>query len=136
MDSFNMRENFGKFMQILKNNITDITTFEICCLFKDVLLENYVYKPNLTHYNQVTHMWEHRLTRETISINQIRKICKEIRYKLLNIQNEFLQNLDDSTLENETNNTRKIKHIAELCIYIHSGDLYKEFIDCFRKGYL
>jgi hypothetical protein len=135
MDSFNMRENFSKFMQILKTNIFDMTTFEICCLFKEVLLENYIYKPNLTYYNQVTHMWEHRLTRETISINQIRKMCKEIRNRLLNIQKDFLQNLDDITLENETN-TRKIKHIAELCIYIHSGDLYKEFIDCFRKGYL
>ena len=30
---------------------------------------------------------------------------------------------------------RKINNITEKCILINSGEVFKEFVDCYRKGY-
>jgi len=147
MDSFIRTDNFIKFMQILKTNILNLSTYNICELCHDVLLEFYSYKPKLGYGDTVVHMWENQTTREIITVGKIRIMCKRILNSLINVQNEYMVEIENYNSCEETEHDsektekieilkKKIKKIAELCIYIQDGNLYKEYIDCFRKGYM
>ena len=52
-------------------------------------------------------------------------------------QSEYLaesQNYEPSD-ENHEKFQRKIKKIAEICIILHKGIIFREFIDSYRNGY-
>ena len=111
--------------------------FEASCVYKDVCLKNYKYKPRLNICNQVIHEWEHSYKEQTLTVDTIKQILvHEVFNELSERQNKYLSEsqLNSKNGENETLQ-RKIKKIAEICIMVRKGILFKEFIDNYRLGY-
>ena len=111
--------------------------FEASCVYKDVCLKNYKYKPRLNICNQVIHEWEHSYKEQTLKVDTIKQILVHEVFELASeMQNKYLSEsqLNNENGENETIQ-RKIKKIAEICIMVHKGILFKEFIDNYRLGY-
>ena len=111
--------------------------FEASCVYKDVCLKNYKYKPRLNICNQVIHEWEHSYKEQTLTVDTIKQILVHEVFELASeMQNKYLSEsqLNNENGENETIQ-RKIKKIAEICIMVHKGILFKEFIDNYRLGY-
>ena len=48
--------------------------FEASCIYKDVCLKNYKYKPRLNICNQVIHEWEHSYKEQTLTVDTIKQI--------------------------------------------------------------
>jgi len=48
--------------------------FEASCVYKDVCLKNYKYKPRLNICNQVIHEWEHSYKEQTLTVDTIKQI--------------------------------------------------------------
>jgi len=111
--------------------------FEASCVYKDVCLKNYKYKPRLNICNQVIHEWKHSYKEQTLTVDTIKQILvHEVFNELSERQNKYLSEsqLNSKNGENETLQ-RKIKKIAEICIMVRKGILFKEFIDNYRLGY-
>jgi hypothetical protein len=140
MENFNLNniilmENLNKFICAIKDNLDSIQAFKLSCLYKDICLQNYKYKPRLI-CNQVIHEWEHSCKKHTLTVDIIRET---LTYDLWVLFNEMQVDLSESQLnskngENETLQ-RQIKKMSEICIFIKNGILFKEFIDNYRLGY-
>ena len=139
MENFNniiLMENLNKFISAIKDNLSSIQAFKLSCLYKDICLQNYKYKPRLI-CNQVIHEWEHSCKKHTLTVDIIREMLTYDLWVLFcEIQDEYLSEsqLNSKNGENETLQ-RKIKKIAEICIMVRKGILFKEFIDNYRLGY-
>jgi hypothetical protein len=123
-----------KNIQELMSSIENENYFEASCVYKDVWLKNYKYKPRLDICNQVIHEWEHSFKEETLTVDTIRQILVREVFELASeLQKRYLF---ESQLngENETLEI-KIKNISKICIFIKNGILFKEFIDNYRLGY-
>ena len=129
-------ENIQNFIPTLIEKGCSIQAFNLSCLYKDICLQNYKYKPRLI-CNQVIHEWEHSCKKHTLTVDIIREMLTYDLWVLFcEIQDEYLSEsqLNNENGENETIQ-RKIKKIAEICIMVHKGILFKEFIDNYRLGY-
>jgi hypothetical protein len=60
-------ENIQELMSALEHN----NYFEASCVYKDVCLKNYKYKPRLDICNQVIHEWEHSYKEQTLTVDTI-----------------------------------------------------------------
>ena len=112
--------------------------FEASCVYKDVCLKNYKYKPRLNSCNQVIHEWEHSNKEEILTVDKIRKILFHNVLELASeMQNKYLsesQHYEANDIDHEKFQ-KKIKKISEICIMSRKGILFKEFIDNYRLGY-
>ena len=112
--------------------------FEASCVYKDVCLKNYKYKPRLNICNQVIHEWEHSYKEQTLTVDTIKQILvHEVFNELSERQNTYLsesQKYEANDIDHEKFQ-KKIKKISEICIMSRKGILFKEFIDNYRLGY-
>jgi len=112
--------------------------FEASCVYKDVCLKNYKYKPRLNICNQVIHEWEHSYKEQTLTVDTIKQILvHEVFNELSERQNKYLsesQKYEANDIDHEKFQ-KKIKKISEICIMSRKGILFKEFIDNYRLGY-
>ena len=141
MENFNniiLIQNLNKFISAIKDNLCSIQAFKLSCLYKDICLQNYKYKPRLI-CNQVIHEWEHSSKTHTLTVDIIREMLTHDLWVLFNeIQYEYLSEtqINSENSKNEAEELqRKIKKISEICIFIKNGILFKEFIDNYRLGY-
>jgi len=136
-------ENIQQFMPawIEKRYYNNIQAFNLSCIYKDICLQNYKYKPRLNICNQVIHEWEHSYKEKTINVDIIRQILVHDLFNELNeMQNQYLS---ESQLNCETSDNekiqKKIKYIAEICCWLKKNAnaeiLFKEFINNYRLGY-
>ena len=80
-------ENIHKLMSALE----DDNYFEASCVYKNVCLKNYKYKPRLDICNQVIHQWEHSYKEETLTVDIIRQILNHDVFELVSeMQNDAL----------------------------------------------
>ena len=126
-------ENIQELMSAIEND----NYFEASCVYKDVCLKNYKYKPRLDICNQLIHEWEHSYKEQTLTVDTIRQILVREVFELASeTQNKYLS---ESQLNSENSEDekiqKKIKKIAEICIFIKNGILFKEFINNYRLGY-
>ena len=132
-------ENLEEFMTCLKTRIYELQAFGLCCKYKDICLKNYTYKPRKNDCNQIIHEWEHKFKDKIITVDIIRQILVNDIFEMFSdLQSECLQEsqkFEPNEYEHEVLQ-RKIKKIAEICIIIEKGELFKEFINCYRYGYL
>ena len=132
-------ENTTNFINAVKKDICNINSYSLCCLFKDIYLTNYKYCPQLNMCGQIIHLWTYKYTTTTINIDDIRyvfDIC--VKNSLYELQGQYLsdaQNFEDGD-ENHCVLQKNIKKCAEICIMLNSGVVFKEFIDCYKNGYL
>ena len=127
-------ENIHKLMSALE----DDNYFEASCVYKNVCLKNYKYKPRLDICNQVIHQWEHSYKEETLKVDTIKQILVHEVFELVSEkQNQYLSESQhyEANDEHHEKFQRKIKKIAEICIMTRKGILFKEFIDNYRLGY-
>ena len=127
-------ENIQQLISALEDN----NYFKASCLYKDVCLKNYKYKPRLNICNQVIHEWEHSYKEETLTVDTIRQILVHEVFELASeTQNQYLSEVQhyDQSDEIHEKFQKKIKKISEICIFIKNGILFKEFIDNYRLGY-
>ena len=127
-------ENIHKLMSALE----DDNYFEASCVYKNVCLKNYKYKPRLDICNQVIHQWEHSYKEETLTVDTIKQILVHEVFELVSEkQNQYLSESQHYEASDEPHEKfqRKIKKTAEICIWIQKGCLFKEFIDNYRLGY-
>ena len=134
-------ENIQEFKSAIDANICPIKgiqAFKISCLYKDICLQNYKYKPKLNICNQVIHEWEHSYKEHTLTVDIIRQILNHELFEVFSeLQNRYLSEsqINGENYENERNQ-KKIKKISEICIWLkNEGTLFKEFIDNYRLGY-
>ena len=80
-------ENIQELMSALEND----NYFEASCVYKDVCLKNYKYKPRLNICNQVIHEWEHSYKEATLTVDTIRQILIHEVFELASeMQNQYL----------------------------------------------
>ena len=138
-------ENIQEFMPALIEKpyyyYNHIQAFNLSCIYKDVCLKNYKYKPRLNICNQVIHEWEHSYKEQTITVDIIRQILvHDLFNELSEMQNQYLSDsqLNCENCQNETLQ-RKIKYIAGICCWLKTNAnaeiLFNEFIDNYRLGY-
>ena len=131
-------ENIQEFMSAIEDNLYSLEAFNLSCIYKDVCLKNYKYKPRLDSCNQLIHEWEHSNKEETLTVDRIRQILlHELWEALSEKQNQYLlenQQYEANDLHFETIQ-RKIKNIAKISVDIQNGGLFKEFMDNYRLGY-
>jgi hypothetical protein len=112
--------------------------FEASCVYKDVCLKNYKYKPRLNICNQVIHEWEHSYKEQTLTVDTIKQILVhevfELASEMLNKYLSESQHYEAHNIDHEKFQ-KKIKKISEICIMSRKGILFKEFIDNYRLGY-
>jgi hypothetical protein len=130
-------ENIQEFMSAIEDNLYSLQEYNLSCIYKDICLKNYKYNPSLDSCNQVVPEWKHSYKEETLTVDIIRQILTHDVFELVSEkQNQYLyeSQLNSENCENEKIQ-RKIKKIAEICIKIQKGGLFKEFIDNYRLGY-
>ena len=130
-------ENIQELVSAIEDNLYSLGEDKLSCLYKDICLKNYKYNPRLDSCNQVIHEWKHSYKEETLTVDIIRQILNHDVFELVSeMQNDALSKsqLNSENGENEKIQ-RKIKKIAEICIKIQKGGLFKEFIDNYRLGY-
>jgi hypothetical protein len=137
-------ENIEEFTTIIMNNIMDyITAFDVCCLVKDICFKNYCYRPEFRG-PKISHIWEHQYNANILTVTDIKLIFQTSIFNLINdLHNAILKESQkyepSSTYEWEVNEweviQRKMKKISEILIMFQSGEVFKEFVDCYRKGY-
>lgn len=133
-------ENIQDFINIVseERNFYHLQPFDLCCKYKDICLKNYTYKPRKYTYDHIIHEWEHNFKDKTINVDMIRQVLvKDIWELFSELQNKYLQESQyfEPNEGKHENLQRKIKKIAEICIVIQKGLIFKEFIDCYRNGY-
>ena len=131
-------ENIDEFIRRCTNDLSHISYFLLACNYKDICLKNYKYTPKLNNCNQIIHEWSHNYKDKILNTDIIRDILvKDIYTTFSDLQNEYLQksrHIEPNDEEYEKS-SRNIKKLAEICISINNGKLYKEFIDCYKNGY-
>ena len=72
-----------------------------------------------------------------IDISKVASIGKRVRHKSLIWAIFFFSNSDIKTTKGtKTERAKEVgKKIAEICITLREGLIFKEFIDCYRFGY-
>lgn len=131
-------ENVEEFMTILEQECYVLSVFKLSCMFKDICLKNYNYKPRLSNCNQIIHEWENYFIDKTLTVDIIRQMFEEnVRPLLHDLEIKYLVETQKYDPSDEIHNQymRKVKKLAENDIMIRNGILYKEFIDCYRNGY-
>lgn len=131
-------ENAEQFMSIIKEDMLSLDTFKLSCIFKDICLKNYKYKPRLSDCNQIIHEWTHTFKDKTLTVDIIRQILVQGVYELfVNLQCEYLSESQEYEPNDEKHYgfQRNIKKVAEICIMLDKGLLFKEFVDNYRNGY-
>jgi hypothetical protein len=131
-------ENIQEFMSAIEDNFYSLQAYNLSCIYKDNCLKNYKYNPRLDPCNQVIHEWKHYNNEEILNIDRIRQILNhDLKELVSEKQNQYLSESQDyeANDENHEKFQRKIKKIAEICIWIQKGLLFKEFIDNYRLGY-
>jgi hypothetical protein len=128
-------ENLDEFINKLEKNLFEINSFYLSCIFKDICLQNYVYRPKSGMCNQIIHEWEHKYSSQIITVDIMRYILIDDIYNIIyEIQGKYLIESREYEPQHEILH-RKIKKIAEICITLRKGLIFKEFIDCYRFGY-
>lgn len=137
-------ENIEELKKIIAKDVLDHRTkFEWCCLVKDICFKNYCYRPEFRG-PKISHIWEHQYTTNILTVTQVRPIFEIHIFKLLSdLQNYYLEESQKyeptNTSEREFNEwqviERKMKKIGENLIMFQSGEVFKEFVDCYRNGY-
>jgi len=132
-----MEKNAAFIAKLQECNINYINPFMLCCLFKDIYLNDYKYCPKLNKYRQIDHFWRIGI-RSDITTNDIRFIFETNYYAINELQTQYLDDAQNFEVGDENNCVlqRKIKKCTEICIMLSSGVVYKEFIDCCKNGYL
>ena len=137
-------ENIQQFMPawIEKRYYNNIQAFNLSCIYKDICLQNYKYKPRLNICNQVIHEWEHSYKEKTITVDIIRQILvHDLFNELSEMQNQYLSESQHYEAHDKNHEIfqRKIKYIAGICCWLKTNAnaeiLFKEFIDNYRLGY-
>jgi hypothetical protein len=137
-------ENIQQFMPawIEKRYYNNIQAFNLSCIYKDICLQNYKYKPRLNICNQVIHEWEHSYKEKTITVDIIRQILVyDLFNELSEMQNQYLSESQhyEANDENHEKFQRYVKYIAGICCWLKTNAnteiLFKEFIDNYRLGY-
>ena len=123
-------ENIQELMSAIEDNLYSLQASNLCCVYKDICLKNYKYKPRLDSCNQVIHEWKHLYKEETLTVHIIRQILVNDVFELVSeMQNQYLSESQhfEPNDENHEKFQRKIKKTAEICICIQKGMLFKEF---------
>lgn len=116
--------------RIVFREVWNFNLFQMACLFKDRCLINYKYDPRALNDRCVVHKWQHRTLTTYLTTDMVRVfLTNDIGELLIQI----LNNLIIEVAEPEKN--PRVKKITEMCIKIYEGELYKEFINCYNKGY-
>ena len=131
-------ENTTKFVTAIFEDICLNNSYHICCLCKDIFLKDYNYNPQLNKCGQIIHLWEHTRFRDVLTICDIRYVLGNYLFsQMQELEYEYLaksQNYEPNDDEHEKIQ-RNIKHFAQYAVLFSSGVVYKEFIDCYNKGY-
>ena len=131
-------ENLDEFINKLEKNLFEINSFYLSCIFKDICLQNYVYRPKSGMCNQIIHEWEHKYSSQIITVDMMRYLLIDDIYEVLYyILCKYLiesKEQDQHYEKYEILRTKIIK-IDEICITLRKGLIFKEFIDCYRFGY-
>ena len=138
-------ENIEELKKIISKDIPyHRNKFQWCCLINDICFKNYCYRPQFKG-RQTIHLWEHQYTTNILTVTHVRLIFQtHISELFSNLIDYYLEESrkyePTNTSEREFNewqvNQRKmIKKIDEKDIMIKSGELFKEFVDCYRNGY-
>ena len=131
-------ENIDELQKKIEENIFEISPFYLSCIFKDICLKNYVYRPTFGTCNEIIHQLQHKYSRQLMTLDMLRKLLVDDIFDLLSeLQVKYLS---ESQKYNGNVNAheilqRKIKKLYEICIIIHKGLVFKEFIDNYRNGY-
>ena len=131
-------ENIQELMSAIDNNLYFLDAFNLSCIYKNICLKNYKYKPRDDSCGQTIHEWQHLYSAKTLMVDSIRQILThDLKELVSEMQNDALSKSQDveANDENREKFQRKIKKTAEICIWIRDGRLFKEFIDNYRLGY-
>jgi hypothetical protein len=148
-------ENIDEFINTYKETLDElfeyeytedgISNFEFVCMFKDIFLKNYCYKSytSSTNSNQIVHEWVNNKNDTIIlSINDIRNYLREnIIDRLIDLSNQYIDNQHVVKMQFTPGcnphilNDYKIKYIQKKQNSIKNGEVYKEFLDCYKNGY-
>lgn len=130
-------ENVEQFMAIINEDICSLHTFKLLCIFKDMCLKNYKYKPRLGNCNQIIHEWQHFKSYETLTVDTMRKILTHDVFEIMTeLQLKYIAKIRiESKYKTHYGLQKKIKKLSDICIMLEKGLLFKEFIDCYRDGY-
>jgi hypothetical protein len=128
------------FKNILKEELFNLNKFKLCCIVNDYVLRDYKYNLRNDNDSQIIHEWVHKITNELILLKDIRIITTEILSNIFSeIQTEYMsdlqyihKNINDVISENKM---RAVKRISEICVMINQGDIFKEFVDLYKKSY-
>ena len=119
-------------------NINYINPFILCCLCNDIYLKDYNYCPQL-RCGQMMYLWTSKNTNHTLNISDIRFIFDTyVVYAIIELQAQYLTDVQkyETSDEKYERCQRIIKKCSEFCIMLFSGVVYKEFINCYKNGYL
>jgi hypothetical protein len=126
------------FKNILKEELFNLNKFKLCCIVNDYVLRDYKYNLRNDNDSQIIHVWVHKITNELILLKDIRIMTTEILSNIFReIQTEYMSDLqcyvhNDVISENKM---RAVKRISEICVMINQGDIFKEFVDLYKKLY-
>jgi len=128
------------FKNILKEELFNLNKFKLCCIVNDYVLRDYKYNLRNDNDSQIIHEWVHKITNELILLKDIRIMTTEILSNIFReIQTEYMsdlqyihKNINDVISENKM---RAVKRISEICVMINQGDIFKEFVDLYKKSY-
>jgi len=128
------------FKNILKEELFNLNKFKLCCIVNDYVLRDYKYNLRNDNDSQIIHEWVHKITNELILLKDIRIMTTEILSSIFSeIQTEYMsdlqyihKNINDVISENKM---RAVKRISEICVMINQGDIFKEFVDLYKKSY-
>lgn len=131
-------ENVTELMKYIEDNLFNHDS-NIIFKFKDICLKNYDYKPRFNEVDIIIHEWHHKIDNSILTLDTVRKFLTEDLLELISdLQGKYLQEaqqFEPSSSKHEIFQ-RKIKKISEICIKYIKSDIYINFIDYYRNGYL
>jgi hypothetical protein len=131
-------ENVTELIKYIDDNLFNFDS-NIIFKFKDICLKNYKYKPRFNEVNIIIHEWQNSLDDGILTLDIVRKFLTEDLLELISeIQSKYLQEAQQFEVSSSEHEIlqRKIKKIAEICIKFRKSDIYTNFIDYYRNGYL
>lgn len=131
-------ENVEELVQYIEDNLLGFNR-NIIYKIKDICFRDYNYNPRLNDINMIIHEWHHKTNNTILTLDVVRHfLTEELREIMSALQSKYLvesQHFEPSDDNHETFQ-RKIKKIAEICITLDKGILFKELIDNYRNGYI
>lgn len=130
-------ENVSELILFIESNLLTCDT-NIVYKIKDICFKNYNYKPRMSEVNTIIYEWQHKLNNNIITIDQVRLFLTETLYDIVSkLQSAYLSESQSyiPTSEKYEILHRKMLKIAEICITLHKGIIFREFIDSYRNGY-